>query len=115
MNVTDPGDIVQQAIKLQLQAAGVDTSTIAVEVRKTTAVLTGTITDAGTRRTIVEALFGLSTIDQVVDALSVGGEHASPQIYMKDGEPLTRAIRDLFDPNVSWKQYRAAKKRGSPT
>jgi hypothetical protein len=53
-------------------------------------------------------------VDRVVDLLRVGEETAAPQIYMKQGQSLARAINDLFDPNVTWDRYRAARKRGPP-
>jgi hypothetical protein len=53
-------------------------------------------------------------VERVVDSLRVGEEGASPQVYLKKGALLVRAIDDLFDADVSWEQYRAAKKRHRP-
>jgi hypothetical protein len=108
------GDL-QRTFKVRLSAAGVDTSAIEVEVRNSTAVLRGTITDVSVRQAIVEVLFGLSSLEYVVDSLCVGTKGASPQVYMKRGDSLTRAMEDLLHPEVSWEQYRAAMKRGRPT
>jgi hypothetical protein len=100
-----------QTIRLRLEAAGVDTSTIVIEVRKSTAVLTGNIPDAGTRLAITEVLFSIPSVDHVVDSLRLGEKDVEPQIYMKQSESLARAFEELFDPSLTWEEYRAAKKR----
>jgi hypothetical protein len=109
----DPIDLDDrvQTIRLRLEAAGIDTSTIVIEVRKSTVALTGKIPDADTRLAITEVLFSIPRVDHVVDSLRFGEEHVEPQIYMKQSESLERAIETLFDPSLTWEEYRAMKKR----
>jgi hypothetical protein len=107
MDLDDP----VQTIRLRLEAAGVDTSTTVIEVRNSTVVLTGTIADADTRLSIVELLFAIPSVDNVVDSLRLGGEDVEPQIYVKQGESLEHAIEKAFDPSLTWEEYRVTKKR----
>ena len=110
---TDLDDPVQ-TIRLRLDAAGVDTGTIVIEVRDATVFLNGTIADPDTRASIVAVLFVIPGVDKVVDSLRLGNEEGAPQIYMKRGASLERAIGKLFDPGSTWEDYRATKNRVRP-
>jgi hypothetical protein len=101
---------LQTEVRFRLANAGVDTTALNIEFRGSTALLTGAVQDGEAHVSIIEALLAISAVNRVVDALRVGNVAPSPQIYMKQGAPLKSAMQELFDPNVTWEEYRAAKK-----
>jgi hypothetical protein len=100
----------EHALKVRLAERGIDTGTLAIQVLGSTVTLTGTVSGGNERDTILRFLFGVATVDRVIDSLRVGSEVSSTVIYMKNGEALARTISDAFNPELTWEQYRAAKK-----
>jgi hypothetical protein len=94
---------LQRVVEQRLVAAGFPMTTIAATVNGSTVLLTGAIVNASVRGPIVDSLLELSAVDRVVDAMTVGQDSASPKIFLKPGASLSRAFKDLFDPNVTWK------------
>jgi hypothetical protein len=50
----------------------------------------------------------------VIDSLHVGGEMDSTQVYMKKGDQLARMLQPYFGDELTWDEYKAAKRRAKP-
>jgi hypothetical protein len=102
--------LAEHALKLRLSETGFDMGNLTIQVCGSTVTLTGTVSEGHQRDAILRSVLEVATVERVIASLRVESEVPATFVYMKKGEALARTIRDSFNPEFTWKQYRAAKK-----
>jgi hypothetical protein len=111
--MTDPVS-VQDAIELAIARVEADTSKVSADIQDSTVILNGEIADSGSRDLLIASVLHVIAVERVIDSLHVRGESNSTQVYMKKGDHLTKTLKDYFGDELTWDQYKAAKKRAKP-
>jgi osmotically-inducible protein OsmY len=106
--------IEKGAVERAIATVKADTSKVAADVRGTTVALNGEVADSAARMLMLSAVLSLSAVEQVIDSLHVGGEMDSTQVYMKKGDQLARMLQTYFGDELTWDEYKAAKRRAKP-
>lgn len=85
------------------------------DIDGSTVILNGEIVDPKARYLIISSVLAAACVEQVIDSLRVSGEPGSTQVYMKNGDQLARMLQTYYGDELTWDQYKVARKRAKPT